>query len=337
MRKIHTVQEAFEQLEVEVVRVPKRENDAAKSVHPRIRQTLAEHLPEHLETFLSGSYSRRVQVVKLKDIDVIVVLEDADGKFAESAKAALEAICKAALKSDLVKSATVRVRSVRLTLRNYEFTIDLVAALEPTDESDGLLLARHLPEENLDDWTLGHPRGQKKAAIQKNDDTDGVFIPSVRLAKYWLGTVWGNGDKPFRSYHAESVLHGAMTGEVEYSEAMVLFFDAAYDALAPGQLTPDPGAPDTYVDERLDANERRAARDAVGRARDAAHVAHEKEEVGEALDAWVEVFGSAFPAPSTSPEVIAASLSSRTAGVVGVGIRAGSGRPVIESRPWRTN
>jgi predicted nucleotidyltransferase len=333
--QIESVQEGFEQFEHDVVRVPKTENDAAKEVHPQIRETLAEELAEHLETFLSGSYSRRVQVVKLKDIDVIVVLDDPQGEFAASAEAALKAIRKAAAVSELVRSARTRVRSVRLTLHGYEFTVDLVAALEPPDGRDGLLLARHLPEEGLDDWTLGHPRGQRQAAIDKNEQCGGIYIPSVRLAKYWLCTVWGEGHKPFRSYHAESVLHGALGDKVEYAEAMVAFFDAAYEALAPGVLTPDPGAPDTYVDERLEDDERRQAREAVARAREAAHTAFDKQDVGEALDAWAEVFGAAFPAPSTSPDQVAASLAAGTAGVVGAGIRVGKGRPVIQSRPWR--
>jgi predicted nucleotidyltransferase len=332
---IESVQQAFEQFEPEVVRVPKEENDAAKKVHPQIREALVQELPEHLETFLSGSYSRRVQVVKLKDIDIIVVLDDPEGEFIDSADAALEAIRKAATTFELVKRTRKRKRSVRLTLHDHEFTIDLVAALEPTDGEDGLLLARRMPEEGLDDWTLGHPRGQRQAAIDKNEQCGGIYIPSVRLARYWLGTVWGDDHKPFRSYHAESVLHGALGEKVEYAEAMVLFFDAAHQALAPGVLTPDPGAPDTFVDERLEDDERRLARQAVDRVRKAAHAAFEKEDVGEALDGWVEVFGSAFPAPSTSPVKVAASLAAHTAGVVGAGIRAGRGRSVIEARPWR--
>jgi len=333
--EIESVQEAFEQFERDTVRAPKQENDAAKKVHPQIRETLAQELAEHLETFLSGSYSRRVQIVKLKDIDVIVVLDDPEGSYAASAEAALGAIRKAAVTCELVKSARRRVRSVRLTLHGYEFTIDLVAALEPPDGEDGLLLARRIPEEGLDDWTLGHPRGQRQAAIDKNEACGGIYIPSVRLAKYWLGTVWGGGHKPFRSYHAESVLHGALSEKVDYAEAMVLFFDAAYDALAPGARTPDPGAPDTFVDERLEDDERREAREAVARARKAARAAYEQPGVGDALDAWVEVFGAAFPAPSTSLEQVAASLAAGTAGVVGAGIRVGKGRPVIQSRPWR--
>jgi Zn-dependent peptidase ImmA (M78 family)/transcriptional regulator with XRE-family HTH domain len=333
--QIQSVQQAFEQFERDVVRVPNDENDAAKEVHPQIRDTLAAGLSEHRETFLSGSYSRRMQVVKLKDVDIIVVLDDPEREFEASAEAALEAIRKAALASDLARSATKRVRSVRLTLHDHEFTVDLVAALEPPAGDEGLLLARRIPEEDLDDWTLGHPRGQRQAAIDKNEQCGGIYIPSVRLVKYWLGTVWGDAHKPFRSYHAESVLHGALSRKVEYQDVMVAFFDAAYAALAPGVLTRDPGAPDTYVDERLDDDERRVARDAVARAREAAWQAYETKDAADALDAWVEVFGSAFPAPSTSPEKVAAALGARTAGVVGAGLRIGKGRPVIESRPWR--
>lgn len=330
-----SVQQVVERFEREVVRVAKSENDAAKEVHPLIRDWMAKNLPELLESFLSGSYSRRVQVVRLNDVDVILVLDDPNGSFRESADSALEAISVAASGCELVRSATKRCRSVRLTLHDHEFTIDLVAALEPPTGTPGLLLARRIPEENLDDWSLGHPRGQRQAAIDKNDQTGGIYVPSVRLAKYWLGTVWGEGHKDFRSYHAESVLYWALNERADYPKIMTTFFDAAYDALAPGVLTPDPGAPATYVDERLDPNERRNAREAVERAREAAHAASEIEDVDTALDAWTEVFGSAFPAPSTSADRVGASMRARTAGVVGAGVSAGRGRPVIESRPWR--
>ncbi len=333
--EIDSVQQAFEQFERQVVRVPQAENEAAKEVHPQVRETLKQELPEHLETFLHGSYSRKVQVVRIKDIDIIVVLEDPDGRFARSAEAALEAIRQAAITSPLVRRAEKRVRSVRLVLHDHEFTVDLVAALEPEDGDDGLLLARRIPEEGLDDWTLGHPRGQLQAAIDKNEQTGGIYIPCVRLAKYWLGTIWGDRNRPFRSYHAESVLHGALDEKVGYDEAMVRFFDAAHDALAPGILTPDPGAPHTDVDERPDPEERREAREAVARARRGAREAYQKRDLGEALNAWVELFGPAFPAPITSPESIASSMAARTAGIVGAGIRATKGRPVIEARPWR--
>jgi predicted lipid-binding transport protein (Tim44 family) len=73
----------------------------------------------------------------------------------------------------------------------------------------------------------------------------------------------------------------------------------------------------------------------VSRARRAAQTAYEMGDPQKALDAWVEVFGSAFPSPSTSQEKVAAALAAGTAGIVGAGVRVGKGRPVIQSRPWR--
>jgi hypothetical protein len=328
---IDTVQKAFEEFEVETVRVPKKENDAAKEVHPKIRDAVKAELDDIVDDFLSGSYSRHVQVgQKLHDIDVILVLDDPGGEYATSASAALGAVQDAIRYCDLVRRTVKRVRSVRTFLHDYEFHVDLVVALKPAF-GDGLLLARNLPDEGLDDWSEANPRGQREAAWEKNEDCGEMYIPAVRIIKFWNAGV----GKPLRSYHAESILYHALNGPLDFAEAVVRFFDAAYDALAPGVLTSDPGEPTTYVDERLDDDERRQARETVDQMRSAAHTAAEIDDVGEALDAWVEIFGSSFPAPSTAPEKIAASLAARTAGAIGAGIQAGRGRPVIQSRPWR--
>jgi hypothetical protein len=328
---IDSVQKGFEEFEFKTVRVPKAENDAAKNVHPKIRAAVKSELSDIVEDFLSGSYSRHVQVgQKLHDIDIILVLDDPRGDYEVSASVALAAVQDAARDCDLVKRTMKRVRSVRTFLHDYEFHVDLVVALRAAF-GDGLRLARNLPEDGLDDWSPAHPRGQREAAWAKNEDCGEMYIPTVRLIKFWNAGV----GKPLRSYHAESILYHALDGPLNYAEAVVRFFDAAYDALAPGVLTADPGEPTTYVDERLEDDERREARERVDEARAAAHAAAEIDDVGDALDAWVEVFGSSFPAPSTAPDKIAASLAARTAGAVGAGIQAGPGRPVIQARPWR--
>lgn len=203
---IENVQQAFEKFEVETVRVPDQENKAAKEVHPQIRDTVERELEHHVDTFLSGSYSRRVQEGHLRDVDVIVVLDDPDGKYANSADAALEEIRDAASESELVRRTRKRVRAVKLFLHGHEFTVDLVAALRPAS-GNGLLLARHRPDKGLDDWQLLNPEGQKKAATDKNKLCGDMYIPAVRIVKYWNR---GEG-KPLRSYHAESILWHALT------------------------------------------------------------------------------------------------------------------------------
>lgn len=328
---IENVQQAFEEFEVETVRVPDQENKAAKEAHPQIRDTVERELEHHVDTFLSGSYSRRVQEGHLRDVDVIVVLDDPDGKYANSADAALEEIRDAASESALVRRTRKRVRAVKLFLYEHEFTVDLVAALRPVS-GNGLLLARHRPDEGLDDWQLLNPEGQKKAAIDKNKLCDDMYIPAVRIVKFWNR---GEG-KPLRSYHAEAILWHALTGPVDYAEAMVKFFDAAYDALAPNARTSDPGAPDADpVDELLESDERAAARVKVEKSREAAHAAFEAEDLAEALEGWVKVFGSSFPAPSATSEQISSALGSGGVGVVGAGIQVGGSRQVIKPRSWR--
>lgn len=221
---IENVQQAFEKLEAESVRIPDWENRAAKAVHPKIRGTLEQELEQVIRTFLSGSYRRRVQVVRLKDVDIIVILDDPDGTFASSAGATLEIIREAAKCSDLVRRTRLGVRAVKLFLHDYEFTVDLVAARQPTS-GNGLLLARHLPNEGCDDWQLLNPEGQRQAAIDKNEECGGIYIPAVRIVKYWNK---GQGDpSPLRSYHAEAILWHALDGPVDYEEAMVRFFDEA--------------------------------------------------------------------------------------------------------------
>jgi hypothetical protein len=218
-------------------------------------------------------------------------------------------------------------------LENHDFTVDLVAALEPAGGEDGLLLARYNPAEGHDDWTLLHPRGQLDAAVQKNKECGGMYIPSVRLVKYWLGTQWGD-HKPFKSYHAEAVLHGALRRKMEYAEAVVAFFDAAHAQLARGVHTPDPGYPSANVDDLLEDDQRSEARRKVDVAMKSAQVAFEEEDVGESLNAWAKVFGPAFPVPDTSADKIAAAVTAGSAGALRSGITVG-GREIIRARPWR--
>lgn len=328
---IENQQQAFEKFEKDSVRVPDSENREAKEVHPEIRGTVEEQLEEVIKTFLSGSYSRKVQVVKLNDVDVIVVLGDPDGEFAASANAALETIREAAKGSDLVRRTKLGVRAVKLFLHGHEFTVDLVAAREPEDGGEGLLLARHLPEEGYDDWQLLNPEGQRQAAADKNDECDGMYVPGVRVIKFWNE---GEG-KPLRSYHGEAILWHALEGHVEYPQAVVRFFDEAYTRLAPSGRTPDPGAPDADpVDHRLDADERAAAQNKVEKARRIAHQAFESEDLDEALDLWAEVFGPSFPAPGTSSDKVSGALKSGSAGAAGTGVRPDRGREIVRARSW---
>lgn len=329
---VESQQQAFEEFERDAVRVPDSDNREAKRVHPEVRGEVEEKLETVTRTFLSGSYSRKVQVVRLNDVDVIVVLADSEGRYSGSARAALEDIRAAAEGCDMVLDTDLGVRAVKLVLRGDEFTVDLVAAREPENGEDGLLLARHLPADGHDDWQLLNPGGQRKAASAKNEECGGIYVPGVRTVKFWNEGL----DKPLRSYHAESILWHALDGPVEYPELIVRFFDEAFERLAPGATTPDPGAPNADpVDKRLEDGERTAARNRVEDARRVAHEAFEKEDLEESLECWADLFGPSFPAPGTSTDNLGVALGAGTTGIHGPGVRPGKGRGAIKPRSWR--
>jgi hypothetical protein len=332
---IKTIDDAFEWFEKNVARVDEQDNKDAKDVHPDIRKAVCDAMPvEH--HFLSGSYGRRVQAVKLKDIDVIVVLTDDDGAFWADARATLVQVQDALRDCDLVRQARPpSVRSVKAVLHDYEFHVDIVPAIRPT-VGDGLYLTRNLPDEGYNDWTLEYPEQQLKACQGKNKSTNGRYVPATRVVRTWNQRY--PTAKPLRSYHAESLLYHGIDDAKTLQDATVAFFDHAYDALAPGQLTPTPGAPaGRYVDDRMSSEDRKAAREKVEKAREKAHAAAETEDAGKAMEAWAKVFGDKFPTPATHPDVVEAALRSGTAFAVGAGIRPGKteeSRDLIPGRSW---
>lgn len=335
---ITTVQQAFEEFEKDKVRVPSWQNDRAKEVHPDIREAVEADLGELFErAFLAGSYARKVQTVRLKDIDIIVVLNDPDGTFNVSANAALERLRQAAKTCDIVAGTRKGVRAMKLTIDGEEFTVDLVAALE--DPFGDLRLARYLPNEYFDDWTSANPQGQLDAHWQKNKDTEGIFIPTVRIVKYWNQRTKYNGKNAMPSYLAESMLFHALTSKLGYADAVAKFFRAAETHLAISSPTVScPGSPGNKVDERLDDARRQFALEKVQDALVHVDEALAQDEPADAMDCWAKVFGPAFPAPSGDTSALAAALRSGTAVAKGTGISTGgaSGRQVINSRPWRS-
>lgn len=335
---VETVQDAFVEFEKKAVRVTPAENDRAKDVHPTIRDAVEKALGDLLaQSFLAGSYARKVQTVTLHDIDVIIVLNDPDGTFAASADAALERIREAAKECEIVAGTRKGVRAVKLTIDGEQFTVDLVAALE--DPFGELKLARRKPEDGYDDWTPARPRGQTDAHWQKNKDTDGAFVPAVRIIKYWNQRKRHNGKNALPSYLAESILFHAITGKCDFADAVVMFFRAAQMHLSSSFPTVTcPGDPANYVDAMLDDDRRQTALDKVTVALEQAEDAAAEEDPKTAMDLWVKVFGPAFPAPSGDTSQLATALRSGTAVAKGAAISTDpeGGRQVIESRPWRT-
>ena len=66
-------------------------------------------------------------------------------------------------------------------------------------------------------------------------------MPGTRIIKAW-NKPYRTVDAMLRSYHAEAILWHALTGKTTLHEAVLAFFDEAYDRLAPGARTLVPGS-----------------------------------------------------------------------------------------------
>ena len=337
---IETVQEAFIEFEQDTARVPEAQNKRAKEVHPLVTAAIKADLGDLFNrAFLAGSYKRKVQAVRLKDVDIILVLNDPDGEFMLSADGTLERVRKAAKTCDLVGTTRKSVRAVKLDINGEEFTVDAVPALD--DPLGELLLCRNKPDEGYDDWTSARPQGQLDAAAEKNQETEGVFIPAVRIIKVWNQSFGEDDKKAMSSYLAESLMFHALDSKCDHADAMVAFFRSAKDHLSQASPSvPCPGDPDNFVDEMLKEDRRERALGKVETALGQAEDAVAAEDPGEAMDHWAKVFGPSFPAPSNDSSALASALRSGKAVGKGSGVTIpvssnGGERPLIRPRSHR--
>ena len=333
--KFRSQQEAFEKFEREHVRVPEAENADAKRVQAEFREALKEALGDiYADSFLGGSYRRKTQAVTLKDLDIILVLNDPTGRFRASARATLHYLKDVVTVYEPVGIRRVKCRAVECQLDGYTFWADIVPAL--VDEDGGLLLAYNNEEEGLDEWRPADPKGQTQACVDKNAQTDGAYVPVTRICKFWNQSFTSSPsqEKPVPSYWVEAVLHTALDGPSDWPTAVVAFFENAVRHLSsPWPTVPCPGDPENYVDEKLDDQRRLDALAKVEAVLPTARAAAAARNIDEALELWGRVFGSAFPAPSTSDAAVAKALKKRTATVSGTGVTAlETGRRPIPSR-----
>lgn len=329
------MQEAFERFERETVRVADEEIAVAKAVHREIRDHIASGVDDVTRTFLVGSYARRTQAGKLKDIDIAIEMSLQRG--ARPASEALVDLAAVAQHHPRVASVQMGARAVTLDLHLEPpciFTLDLVPVLPR--HGRGMLLARRFPEDGLDDWSVAYPEEQIAAAKERSDEVGPFYRQFVRLVKYWNGG-YAKEKRPLgSSYYAESIAWHAIRQREPFAEALVRYLDDACTFLAPGAPLADPGSGVSDVFERLEPRRRLVMRKAVDSARREAHAALHLGDSEEALVAWQRFFNEGLGAATGAVEKLRAALTAGTATAVGAGVSAtASGRPIARSRSWR--
>jgi hypothetical protein len=327
------IQEALEAHE-RAIRVTDDQNAEAKRLIRRMTSELRDQLSGTcIEIFVTGSYRRKTQIAPLEDVDMIVVLALGPELPASEALALMAAT---AARCPSVETVEVGVRAVTCVLRDSEITMDLVPAREqPGTES--LWLCCYKPADNLDEWTLEPPRQQIAAAIKKQQQCDGDYIPVVRIAKHVnrIQPRDADGKKPVPSYSVEASAHSGMQGPTDWILGLLEALQVLEKCVCERQPLPDPGSPDKDVLALYDESRRQRAASTIRRLRQQVAMAAALP-AEQALELLRELLGDTVPTPTNHPDRIRDGIRRGKVGGAGAGIAVVPASAAAKTLPsWR--
>jgi Second Messenger Oligonucleotide or Dinucleotide Synthetase domain len=251
------------------------------------------------DSFLTGSYRRHTKTKPLRDVDIMIVLQDTS-YLSKHPHEILEEIRKAlAVHYGDARVCTDR-RAVRVDfgvehvddLTGEVISFDVVPAFE---EEDHYLI----PDDRLGTWVPTNPKVHAELATLANKNFDGQWKPLIKMIKKW-NHAQGSPVQPgfLLEVMALELMSGPWTGSHPYE--LRQFFASAADRIA--DRWPDPAHVGPDVSDVLDADPVAmqqasfAFRDAEATCTRAIRLDREGH-TGEALTVWRSLFGKLFPAP----------------------------------------
>lgn len=173
--------------------------------------TLRKHLKEDAkldfpvsDSFLSGSYKRHTAIDPVKDADIILILEEnsiSDDKKTPNTRSVLEDL-KSKIDDfyDNVNLETQR-RSIQVFLSEDDIRMDVVPSVAPNGK-DKLL---HVPDYEQSEWIDSFPQEHINFASDKNKDSNGYFVRTVKALKWWKSENLEK-DKAPKSFLLETII-----------------------------------------------------------------------------------------------------------------------------------
>jgi hypothetical protein len=265
----------------------------AKAAHETVRQQLrtdSEFKEAHKETFLSGSYARHTAINDINDVDVICVVDiDRYKTPAELVLAWTESILAKYYKVTKRQGRSVGVQAAK------GVWLDIVPAT-PISEDDGPLW---IPDREAKEWVATHPKGQIKAATDKNKATNGYYVQIVKLMKYWRDRLPTESCKP-KSYILESLVHRTVAEPSSHAAGVVNVLEGIESSYGANRGTgsvpsvPDPGYASVNVAKHWEPGDFTAFMNQVKTAAITARKALNSQDEGESRKLWRQLFGSRF-------------------------------------------
>lgn len=273
------------------------EQKDASALHTDVRQRLDGSSLEIERDFLSGSYARETKIRPLKDIDLVMILEEDayPGYDDDSDPAALLDEVKDVLDELYEDDDTVTIemqhRSVNLTFTDPPYGFDVV----PAFVVDGDVL--RIPDRKHDMWPRTNPAKHRELLTNANNEqhTDGTIVPIIKMLKAWNTNQGGL----VKSFWIEAQTMQIFTSKIEsYPKGVSAFFHRAADLIL--DPCPEPAGVGPDIDISLTDEERRVKRERflgfAGLADQALQYEADGDE-DEAHRLWYEIFGNPFPKP----------------------------------------
>jgi Second Messenger Oligonucleotide or Dinucleotide Synthetase domain len=333
---------------------PADRRDMASRLPGEVRAFLKDHEfeTESPHTRLTGSYFRDTAILGIKDVDVLLFVPES--QTARTPNAVLLDV-KKVLESypDAKVEVSGQRRSVRLTLTDESFQIDIVPTHAPNETNEPLFV----PDRPQKDWIDSNPLGYSDRLTNLNQDHGGKVVPLIKLLKAW-SDAQGCYRKP-KSYVLEAHVYyavkdwGLAVTDRGWAEIVADLFDLLWDRYeelftngTESPRLPDPGLIDLegYTAPLITKGWERAHFETFMRrvkaSRSAAQAAVKATDLGTAKAKWKDVFGDHWPeeeAVKAMLRELALSVQPGTARVGQTGLVIGISGASVLSPPTRNH
>lgn len=249
-----------------------------------------------LDSFLTGSYSRKTMIAPLKEADVDIFIQLDSSYFhhynngQNGGQAGLLDLVKRTLKKTYTRTPDVSRNGQAVSIRFEDFVVDVVPGF--SRERGGYLI----PNSVTKTWLSTDPKKHVEIMSAQNAAHDRDLIPLIKMVKGWNTTI----DKYFHSFHLEALAIQILTGVTisDFPSGVRYYFDKGRTVIKEKNLDPAGYGDDLgkYIDTQQKVQEAVAkfelAYDRAIKAEDLARRGY----VENAVEMWRKVFGDYFPA-----------------------------------------
>lgn len=284
-----TVPQAFDQL-IRGLELTEREQNEATRQSNVVRDNLRASLAI-VHDFLSGSYRRRTAIRPLKDIDLVLVLDESKHRSlrSEPPQKTLALVRDALARAyPNAKPPRMQGRSVNIDFRGTDIGYDVVPAFR---QAEGGYL---IPDRERGSWIRTDPERHRQACIAANQAAGNMLNPLIKMAK----AINARHHRPLRSFHLEVMTYSAFAGRPSsYPDGLRRLFEHLADRVL--QSCPEPAGLGPRIDQGMTSEARGELRKVLqqwAKTAGEALAAADRGDVAAAHGRWSRLFGPLYPA-----------------------------------------